>query len=190
MLLKSGSNHFAAALNSYPYPICKYILSHPHSRRLRHIFVTPVAPSKILNDQKHLQSKWLKLFCGCPEFLPRLNLPHYPISAIPSEATPHFYEPRGTLMSLEMTKNAPKLNAIPSSTFGKWMESFCGCPKFFPKPNMPLHPILSFCKEGNPQIHDPRVPYQSPQIMEKKTLKSKHVPWHLCKVVKIILQQL
>ena len=115
-LLKSGSNHFAAALNSYPCPICEYILSHSHSGRLHHIFVTPVAPSKTQNDQKHLQSKWLKLFCGCPKFLPRLNLPHHPISAISREATPQFFDPRGTLMSLKMTKSTHKSNAIPSST--------------------------------------------------------------------------
>ena len=103
---------------AYPYPLCKYILSHPHSGRLHRIFVTPVAPSKTQNDQQHLQSKWLKLFCGCPKFLPRLNLPHHPISAIPREAMPHFYEPRGNLLSLKMTKNAPKLNVIASSTNG------------------------------------------------------------------------
>ena len=139
-LLESGSNHFAAALNSYPYPICKYI-HHSHSRRLRRIFVTPVAPSKTQNDQQHLQSKWLKLFCGCPKFLPRLNLPHHPISAISREATPQFFDPRGTLLSLKITKNTPKLNATPSSTFEEWMESSCGCPRFLPTPNMPLHLI-------------------------------------------------
>ena len=55
-LLKSGSHHFAAALNSYSYPICDYILSHPHSGRLHRIFVTPGAPSKTQNDQRHLKS--------------------------------------------------------------------------------------------------------------------------------------
>ena len=172
-LLKSGSNHFAAALNSYPCPICKYILSHSHSGRLHHIFVTPVAPSKTQNDQKHLQSKWLKLFCGCPKFLPRLNLPHLPISAISREATPHFCDPRGPLLSLKMTKPAHKLNAIPSSIFKEWMDLSCRCPKFLSTSNMPLHPILSTCKEANPHIHDPRVANQSPKIMKKK-------PQNLC----------
>ena len=55
-LLKSGSHHFAAALHSYPYPICNYILSHPHSGRLHRISVTPGARSKTQNDQRHLKS--------------------------------------------------------------------------------------------------------------------------------------
>ena len=128
----------------------------------------PLRPKMPKNTFKVQVIKLLKSFCGCPKFSPRLNLPHHPISSIPKEATPQFCYPRDTFLSLKMTKNAPKLNAIPSITFEVWMESSCGCPKFLSTSNMPFHPILSTCKEANPHIHDPRVPNQSPKIMKKK----------------------
>ena len=92
---------------------------------------------------------------------------HHPISTTSREATLYIHDLRGPHQSTQMTKNAPKLNAFLSSTFDKWLKSWCSITKFLPKHKWLLFYISSTPREATLHFCDHRDSHPSLKMTKK-----------------------